>query len=375
VLQPSSQLVRDLARFQGDSFVSCYVPFTRSGKDVRQNAIHLKNCQRAIAAAGENGGADPRTTAAAARELNNAARAVEDPRAPRRASGLALFASPGECVVLESTAPFASFVTIGPRFYVVPLVPCTTGTPSVFVLSLSRHVVRLVEYPSAREVELANGVPRSMSDVVGDERRDATLQQHSVGNGSVFHGHGEGDDDLLPEVEVFCRHLAHALASNVDRSDALLLLAGDIQVTAVFRRAAAAAGWTLLEEQIHGNHDRTTAAQLAAFAEPLVSAWQRTTNPDLRELYGARSAEGRASDVAGDIAAAAEVGRVDTLLLDRTVALDEPQLRATQEPHTIQPEGPFNSEAVLTLRHGGSVHLLAPTDMPTGAPQAAIYRF
>ena len=53
VLQPSSQVIRDLARRQGASFVSCYVPFARSGHDVRQNAIHLKHCQRAIATAAD----------------------------------------------------------------------------------------------------------------------------------------------------------------------------------------------------------------------------------------------------------------------------------------------------------------------------------
>ena len=41
----------------------------------------------------------------------------------------------------------------------------------------------------------------------------------------------------------------------------------------------------------------------------------------------------------------------------------------------IQPEGPFNREAVLTLRCGGDVRLVPAADMPTDAPQAAIYRF
>jgi hypothetical protein len=366
--------VRDLARTQGEALVSCYVPFARSGNDVRKNAIHLKNCQRAIAAAAENG-SDGRAAAVATRALTNAARFAEDPRAARSAAGLAWFAAADDCVVLEAPAPFASFVTIGPRFYVLPLVSYTSSAPPVALLCLSRHAVRLVEIPSGRERALAAGVPRSVADVVGDERRDASLQRHAVGAGNVFHGGGEGEDDLLPELEVFCRHLAHSLSSNVDRSEVRLLLAGDVQITSVFRRAAGTMGWKLLEEQIHGNHDRTPAAQLAAFAEPLVGAWQRTTYPDLRELYGTRSAEQRASDVSIDIAAAAEIGRIDTLLLDETVALDEPRLRATQEPHAIQPEGPFNSEAVLTLRHGGNVRLLSPAEMPTGAPQAAIYRF
>jgi hypothetical protein len=95
----------------------------------------------------------------------------------------------------------------------------------------------------------------------------------------------------------------------------------------------------------------------------------------LRARYGARTAAHRASDDPADIAVAARAGRLDTLLLDAVAALDEPHRRAAREPHATQPEGPFNNAAVLTLRCGGEVRLVAPGEMPTGAPQAAIYRF
>ena len=87
---------------------------------------------------------DARTTATATRELTSAARAAEDPRAPR-AAGIALFATPEGCVALASPPQFVPLVTIGPRFYILPLVPCTTPEPAVFVLALSRHSVRLIE--------------------------------------------------------------------------------------------------------------------------------------------------------------------------------------------------------------------------------------
>jgi hypothetical protein len=373
VLQPSSQLVRDLARRQGESFVSCYVPFARSGNGVRQNAIHLKNCQRAIAAARIAGDLDAPTAAAATRELNSAARAAEDPRAPRPAAGIALFATPDECIALESPAEFPPLVTIAPRFYVLPLVPFMVDAPSLYILALSRHSVRLIERASARELPLSADVPRSLTDVVGAERRAPSLQQHSVGSSSVFHGHGEGEDDVLPEIETFCRRVAQGLASNIDRAAATLLLAGDVQITAVFRRVAS--GWTLLEQPIHGNHDRTSAVELTTLAEPTFRERQETAHAELCAVYGARSADRRASDDLVDIAAAARAGRIDTLLLDEAAALDEPRRRAAREPHAAQPEGPFNSEAVLTLRCGGDVRLVATDKMPTGAPHAAIYRF
>lgn len=91
--------MRGLARGQGESLVSCYVPFARAGKDVRQNGIQLKRAD--------------------------------------------------ECVTLDSATPLASLVTIAPRYYLVPLVSETT-MPPLLVLALSRHVVRLIDGATAR---------------------------------------------------------------------------------------------------------------------------------------------------------------------------------------------------------------------------------
>jgi hypothetical protein len=365
-------VLRDLARAEGRSLVSCYLKFARAGKDVRQNGIRLKNCARVLAAARDAGVVDERTVATATSELTRAAEAAADPHAAR-ATGVALFASVTECSTLEAAAPFASSVTIAPRYYLVPLVPLAAAKPAGLILALSRHAVRLVDAGAARELPLPAGTPRSMADVVGSERREPTLQQHSVGTGAVFHGHGEGDDDELKEIATYCRQVAGSLAAYVARSPGTVVLAGDGRIVAVFRGAAS--GWPLLDEHIHGNHDRTPATQLAAFAAPLLAARRHTRNSELKTLYGARSAERRASDDLLDIAAAARAGRIDTLFLEQGAALAEPGLRTAQEPLAVQPEGPFNSEAVLTLRSGGEVRIVPAAEMPTAAHQAAIFRF
>lgn len=350
--------------------ISCYVPFERAGKDVRQNSIQIKNCQRTLDAARAARGIDERTVAAAERTLALAAKNAEDPRAAR-AAGFALFASPDDSVTIASPAAIAPLVTVAPRFYLVPLLPRTADMPRVLVLALSRHAVRLVEHAPARELPLPPGVPRSMADAVATERREPT-KRAAVG-GAALPSYGEAESDGRSEIELYCRQVAHGLAGELARAGTIVVLAGDVHITEMFRRAAA--GWRLLDAQIHGNHDRTPASQLAAFATPLVTAHQTAACAEWKALYGDRSAERRASDDLADIAEAASAGRIDTLLLERSAALDEPRLRATREPHALQPEGPFNTEAVLTLRSGGDVRILAAELMPTPAPQAAIFRF
>jgi hypothetical protein len=372
VLQPSSQVLRELARAEGRSLVSCYVKFARAGKDVRQNGMRIKNCARVLAAARAAGVVDERTAATATSELARAAEVAADPHGAR-GTGVALFASDSACATLEAAVPFASSVTIAPRYYLVPLVPLSVPKPAGLILALSRHAVRLVDCSAATDLPLPAGTPRSLAEAVGGERREPTLQQHSVGTGAVFHGHGEGEDDVLKELATYCRQVASALAAHVARLHATVVLAGDGKLVAVFREAASS--WPLLGEHIHGSHDRTPAAQLAAFAAPLLAARQHATNAELKALFGARSAERRASDDLVDIAAAARAGRIDTLLLEQGAALAEPGLRTAQEPLAVQPEGPFNSEAVLTLRGGGEVRVVAAAEMPTAAHQAAIFRF
>jgi hypothetical protein len=365
-------VLRNLARAEGHSLVSCYLKFARAGKDVRQNGIRLKNCARVLTAARDAGVVDERTVATAASELARAAEVAADPHAAR-GTGVALFASATECATLEAAAPFASSVTIAPRYYLVPLVPLAAEKHAGLILALSRHAVRLIDASAARDLPLPTGTPQSMADVVGSERREATLQQHSVGTGAVFHGHGDGDDDELKEIVTYCRQVASSLAAQIVRSGATVVLAGDRKIVAVFRSTAS--GWPLLDEHIHGSHDRTPATQLAAFAAPLLTARQHAMDAELKTLYGARSAERRASDDLLDIAAAARAGRIDTLFLEQGAALAEPGLRTAQEPLAVQPEGPFNREAVLTLRNGGDVRVVPATQMPTAAHQAAIFRF
>jgi hypothetical protein len=365
-------VLRNLARAEGGSLVSCYLKFARAGNDIRQNGIRLKNCARVLAAARDAGVVDERTVATATSELARAAEAAADPHAART-TGVALFASATECATFEVAAPFASSVTIAPRYYLVPLVPLADAKPAGLILALSRHAVRLVDASSAKELPLPAGTPRSMAEVVGSERREPSLQQHSVGTGAVFHGHGEGADDELKEITTYCKQVASSLAAHIARSAATIVLAGDGKIVAVFRGAAS--GWPLLDEHIHGSHDRTPATQLAAFAAPLLATRQHAMNAELKSLYGARSAERRASDDLGDIAAAARAGRIDTLFLEQGAALAEPGLRTAQAPLAVQPEGPFNSEAVLTLRSGGEVRVVPAAEMPTAAHQAAIFRF
>jgi hypothetical protein len=371
VLPSSSQIVRELALRDGGQLLSCYLPLARAGPAVRQNALHLKHCQRAVAAAAESGAADDRTAQTLLRELEQTADTLENPSATRVA-GLALFATPDDCVTVETAALSAPLVTVGPHFYLVPLLPSALDARELKIVALSAHAVRLFVGWPPREVEAPPHMPSALTDVVGTDVRPPTLNRHGHGSNSVYHGHGDENDDELAELEAFCRGVNTALASRLDPAIDRVLLAGDVQITAVFRRIASS--WPLLKEQIHGSHDRTSAAELAQLAAPIVASWRKAADAELRELYHVRAANGRASDELAKIDSAAHAGRIDILLLDESNAAANREGAMRSAP-AVEPAGPLNAAAVWTLRCGGSVRLLASGDMPTRKPHAAIYRF
>src|SRR5690606_38675749 len=120
-----------------------------------------------------------------------------------------------------------------------------------------------------------------------------TLQPHSVREGTVFHGYGGTGDDRLPELETYCRRLDDALTDDIaERHPELarlpIVLAGDVQVTAMFRRAARRL--SLLEESVDGNHDRTLPTELKTLAWPIIAARIAPEDAELVRLYQERLA-------------------------------------------------------------------------------------
>jgi hypothetical protein len=139
-------------------------------------------------------------------------------------------------------------------------------------------------------------------------------------------------------------------------------VAADVKLAALFRRTATHLG--VLPDPLTGNYERADAETIAALARPLIR--RRVNGSDWAGVFRARQADGRASDSRGELWRAALDSRIDTLLIDRASALVE-------RDGGGEPE--FNAEAVLTLRHGGKVHLLGRDEMPTTAPLAALFRF
>lgn len=346
-----------------EEMISCYLPVERAGRETRKNTIQIRNMLRRLEGALRDKGHDKRTVDTTIARLDEAI-GTEPPTSLRQSDGLAVFAADADCRIFGCRARFTPRLSIAKRYDVLPLVPLVDDELHGTALVLARNNVRVVEvsHDGAHEIELDDDFPRTWTDAVGTDLRQPGLQQHSVGTGAVFHGHGEGEDDVLPELEIFCRSVADALAKLPGVAARPLVVAADVKLAALFRRTATQL--TVLPDTITGNYERADAETIAALARPLLR--RSADGESWADLFRARLAEGRATDSRGELWRAALDAKIDTLLIERESALAERD--GDGEPD-------FNAEAVLTLRHGGKVHLLGRDDMPSPAPLAAIFRF
>lgn len=361
--------------------VTCYLPMVRAGSETRQNPIRFKNILRYAHQALLERGLDKREAASLVRTIQDAV--PDDSFWEHQQEGLAVFATADDCRMLSLSRQFAPSVTVAPRFHVIPLLPAVHDNRRFLVLALSQDRVRLIRASRDRAEELdpGDGVPRSLTAVVGSQLEEQSLQTHTSTTGAAaFHSHGEGDDDRLPELERYCRAVADALAAEPAVLDAPLVLAADVRLAAIFR--AVARRLRLLEDGIDGNHDRTPPDRLRDLAWPAVAARIAAEEAALVQTFHAQLGAGRASDDIDEIREAADRGRVESLLLSREDSLPQnsdfvPDADPDGGPDSsgVGSEPPVNADAVATLRNGGSVHVLASADMPTRAPVAAIFRF
>jgi hypothetical protein len=362
--------------------LSCYIPMVRVGRETLQNPIRYKNAIRYAEQALYAHGMDKRGAGAIiGRIVDEVEAETGDQRFwDRQSDGLAIFASAEDCLLLSCAYEFAPSVTVASRFCIMPLVPLLNRDREFLVLAISRNSVRVVHASRERaeEIELSGAVPRSVTDVVGEDFEEQNLQFHwtSSDRGAVFHGQGAGEDDVLPELELYCRRVGGALVKELG-TDTSIVLAGDTALAAIFRHVVKRP--PLLDTGIEGNHDRTPPDQLRALGWPIIAERLVREDAEVVRLFHERRGENRASDDLEEIRAAAQQGRVEQLIVSREVALAAPRPipdpAANDSPGNVGAEPPINADVVATLRHGGSARLLDAPDMPTEAEVAAIFRF
>ncbi len=369
--------LRPLLNQAGQWCLSLYLPTHRTGPEMRQDPIRLKNLLRSAESQLLSLGVEEDTARKSLRPVQELL--ADEQFWQQQSEGLALFLSQELFSYYNLPLEVPELAIVTERFHLKPLLRVLGGTGNYYLLTLSQKQVKLFEGTrySLQELTLP-GFPTNIAEAFGEEEAQPQLQAHSAGRGAVMHGHGDAGTQTKGRLLRFFRQLNTHLREHLADNQAPLVLAGVEYMLPIYREANTYPH--LLAEGIHGNPEHLPAAELLQQAWTLVHPQHLRQREQAADLYHQMLGTGRATNRVGETLTAATQGRVATLFVPvgvhRWGNFDAAEQRF--EMHTeAQPgdEDLLDLAALQTLAHGGKVYAVKPEQMPDNAPVAAIYRY
>ena len=299
--------------------------------------------------------------------------------------GLAVLGSPGLFRVYRLQRTVAELAIVADSFHTTPLMRIVQSADRYQVLGLSRREIKLFEgnRDALDEVELAQGVPRTITDALGEELTEPhlTVSSHGMGAGGtpMRHGHGSKKDEVDIDTERFFRAVDRAVLEQHSRPSGLpLLLAALPEYHNLFRQVSHNPFLMAVGLDIHP--DTLPADALRERAWGAVGPQYHARLAKLVEDFGEAKSRGLGADELAEVAEAAVARRVATLLIEADrqvpgridVATGQIEFDDLTRPDT---DDLLDDLGELVLKMGGQVVLVPAERMPTRTGIAAIYRF
>ncbi len=299
--------------------------------------------------------------------------------------GLAVFGAKGSFRVFRLQRTVAELAVAADSFHTKPLRRILQSADRYQVLGVKRHAVRLFEgnRDTLDEVAPAEGVPREMTDALGDEPADAHQTMASEGGAgqglpATHHGHGGKGSKVDSDTERYFRAVDRAILEHHSRPSGLpLLLATLPEYRPVFH--AVSRNPFLMEEGLDIYPDDLSIDQLRQRAWQAVEPRYRARLAALVEQFGMAQAKGLGLDELAEVTAAALAGRVATLLLEADRVVPGRIDTATGDVVLDDLANPSVDDVLddlgeLVVRMGGEVIMVPGPEMPTTTGIAAINR-
>ncbi len=354
----SSGDLKELASITDSCCVSILMRTHRSGREVQQGPIRLKNLLKEASEKLKAAGHDDSILAPLGSKPN------ENEFWQHQGEGLAIFLTPDDCRMLRLNRAVDEKVYVGESFFLQPLIRESNSGGEYFVLALSWDEATL--YRAAGEaftvVETA-ALPAKLEELVPPSDPQESLQNTShrgAGNTArtstaMFHGQGEGEDKLEADRDQYLSLVGDEVTAAVYNTGLPLVVVATSEVTGHLE----ATNKIHVDAQVDGSPSEWTADELREHAHKAIAPQLKADHSDFGERFGTAMANSKASGDLDVVSEAAKAGRVDSLMVCKI------------DDHCEQ-----TNQAVLeTLRNGGEVLQCGPESMPGDSVVAAIFRF
>jgi len=365
--------------------VSIFMPTRRAAPERQQNPIDLKNLIRQTEAKLAARGLRTSQTEPL---LRPARLLVEHPRLwERPGDGLALFAAPGFFREYHLPLRMEQLAMVSARFHLKPLLPAFAASMRFYVLALSQEAVRMFACTPVTVTAVAlEGVPTSLAEALHYDDPQNQIQFHSTRSantagrgGAMFHGHGAAAADVKRNLLCYFQQVDDGVRRVLKEPRAPLVLAGVEYLLSIYRAASSYSG--LLERGVEGNPELLSGQELQQRAWEMVRpVYDKRREIAVERYHRLASTSRQATDDLETVVRAAYQGRVDTLWVSREAhrwgrfdpATDRVELREAPGP---EEEDLLDFAAVYSLLNHGTVHVVAPEQVPDEAEAAAIFRY
>ena len=299
--------------------------------------------------------------------------------------GLAVLGAPGMFRVYRLQENVKDFAVVSESFYTKPLVRVLQAYERYHVLSLTRSTVRLYEgtKDSLDEVSLADGIPRTMIEALGDQITAPHQTVASYGKGTkgpaMHHGHGARKDETGVDAERFFRIVDKGILEYHSHTSGLpLLLVALPENQGLFRQISQ--NPHLMKQGIDMNPDELENGRMHAKAWEVFEPQSSERLNILIKEYGDALAKGSGSGDLEEVAKAAASGKIAKLFIDNDFQVPGRLDRATGAFTPDDLDNPESGDLLdeigeLVLQKRGNVYVLQTDRMPSRTGIAAVFRF
>jgi len=300
--------------------------------------------------------------------------------------GLAVLGGHSLFQVFRFQRPVAELAVVADSFHTKPLRRFLQSVGRYQVLGLSLQKIQLFEgnRDVLDEIDPAPGVPRTITEALGDELSDRHTTVASYGgvgaaSSPMHHGHGGKKDEVQIDMERFFRSIDRAVLEHHSRPSGLpLMLATLPEHHHLFHQVSN--NPFLMAEGLTINPDALPVDKLRERAWKVIEPQYQAQLTALTEEFAVAKSKGLGSDDLAQVAQAAAAGRVAMLLIesDRQIAgrLDistgQTKVAELGDP---QVDDLLDDLGELVEKMGGRVMVIPADQMPARTGLAATYRF
>lgn len=238
---------------------------------------------------------------------------------------------------------------------------------------------------SLSKVELTAGIPKNITEALGDELTDKHSTTASYGgtggeSTTMHHGHGGKKEETEKDAERYFRIVASTIHKHYSKPTGWpLILAALPEHHNLFQKVNK--NPLLLSDGIAINPSSVSPDQLAKMAWEVMEPEYNLKLDNLIDRFEQARANGKGSDDYKEVAVAAVEGRVDTLIVeaDRIIPVRVTNLVTgnTQKKDIKNPrvDDLLDDMGELVIKMGGQVMVLPTEKMPSETGLAAIFRY